>query len=245
MNRRRFAVALAVAPAVPSLATRVAAQDSDPDIAEMQETVEAMQTEVATAGYDSIPEADELSQSRFDRKLANATEAEPAFGPTKGSLSHDEQYIALEFSAGYYANFVLSARFTNPIEDADETFDFGVEFRISGDYVTPSRIYLIFSGNGSWYASVGTDEEWSAEEELNLGTGEASSFDDSVDGVNELTLIVEDQQAHFAINGEYVASIGLPPAVVGAVAIGTGFYTGDAVDGRVTRFREFTVWSQD
>ena len=61
-------------------------------------------------------------------------------------------------------------------------------------------------------------------------------------GTNTLDLVVEGTEALFGANGEFVASIDLPPPTTSDVSIGTGFFVDHTVDGREYFFSNFEVW---
>ncbi len=217
------------------------AQDA-PDVDDLQETVEALSTEIAEIQYDSIPEVEELDQEAFDELLAEAQANDPVSGPEDGEIVHDADFIRLWYVAGTYDDFALDVTFENPRDEDDGPFDFGAELRIHGDYLNPARIYLIFDSDGDWLASVGTDDEWAAEEEFPLADGRVRGMDAAAGGENSLTIVMIGNEVHFAVNGEYISSFGVPFDSAGFLAIGTGFFTGSAINGETTPYRDLTVW---
>lgn len=218
------------------------AQDSS-DIDDMQGTVEALSTEIAVIQYDSIPEVDEIDQEEFDALLEDAQADDPASGPEDGEIAHDSEFIQLWYLNGTYDDFALEVTFENPRDEDDGPFDFGLELRVHGDYLNPSRTYLIFDSDGDWVASVGTDDEWAAEEEFDLANGRVRRLDAAAGGENSLIVVMIGYEVHFAVNGRYISSFGVPFDSAGFLAIGTGFYTGSAINGEITPYRDLTIWA--
>lgn len=240
MSRR--ILILIIAGLVFALNSGWALAQNEPRIEDLQATVEAVQTEIAEMQRDSIPEVDEIDQDEFDELIEGITAEEPTYGPVDGEIQHSEEFIDVKYALGQYQNFLLQVTFEQPFDDDDAKFDFGAELRIHGDYENPTRIYVVVDSDDNWYIAYATDEEWSNSEELELGSGRYRGVETDAGSENVLTLLVDGQVLHLAINGEYVSSVGLPLGGPGALSIGTGFYVDRTERGESTPYTDFAVW---
>src|SRR5690349_21560760 len=185
---RMFLLLVAFAISIVGSAGPVMAQDADVD--DLEATVEAIETRIAEIRLDDVPEVDEIDQDAFDELVAEIKADDPVFGPESGEIVHDPEFIRLWYASGYHENFLLEATFGNPYEEDGADFDFGIEFRISGNYMNPSRGYLIVDSSDNWVAAIGTDEEWSGSDETTLADGRFRAIDTDAGGENSLTLLV-------------------------------------------------------
>lgn len=224
-----------------SVAGSGSARQTD-EIEDLEATVEALEEEILELQVESIPEVDEIDQAEFDDLVDEIKADDPIHGPEDGEIFHDPSFIRVWFAAGHPADFLLEATFGNPWGEEEGPFDFGIEARIHGDYLNGSRIYLIVDSDGNWVAAAGTDEQWANEDEIPLGDGRYRRLDTDEGGENTLTVIAIGQEVHFAINGDYVSSFGVPYVAEGSIAIGTGFYGGNTVEDGVTPFTDYAVW---
>ncbi|MDF3042580.1 MAG: hypothetical protein K0Q71_5286 [Thermomicrobiales bacterium] len=103
------------------------------------------------------------------------------------------------FKAGVdVRNFVAHAAFTNPEVDEGAAWDYGFQFRTTGNN-EDLRIFLV--SDGTWNLSIGTDfPEQSVV---------APNFDATPGAVNTLDIIVEEFQAIVGINGEFAGVVAL------------------------------------
>ena len=129
-------------------------------------------------------------------------------------------------------NFVAHAAFTNPISDDGVGWDYGFQFRTTGDN-EDLRIYLV--SDGTWNLSIGAAPP--------AQTAVAPNFDATPGAVNTLDIIVEEAQATVGINGQYAGVVALPEIdPSGDVYASTGFLSDLVVPGRVIELRDFAVY---
>lgn len=212
------------------------------EIEDLQATVEALEEEISDLQIESIPEVAEIDQADFDDLVEQIKADDPIFGPEDGEILQDPSFIRVWYAVGQPVDFLLEATLGNPWSEDEGPFDFGAEIRIHGDYLNASRIYLIIDSDGNWMAAAGTDDQWSNEEETTLGEGRYRRVDTDEGGENTLTVIAIGQEVHFAINGDYVSSFGVPYVTAGSLAIGTGFFSGNTIEDGVTPFSDYAVW---
>ena len=165
---------------------------------------------------------------------ANETDG---FGPASGELRHD---TADGFIKTYYANIamadmVVEATFTNPYSSSYNSWDYGFILRENSD---SPFIYIVVNSDGSWSAKSGSDPpyDYVGEGTLdNLFTGDGEQ--------NHLRLAAIGDRGWFFVNNEFVAFLDLSDVTNGGdIAVITGAFTGDEVDGKVTQFENFRGW---
>ena len=172
------------------------------------------------------------SAELFDQVVSGEVTAPLLAGPFDLPLEQQPN-ILFVYKAGLdVRDFVAHAAFTNPEVDDGVPWDFGFQFRTTGEN-EDLRIFLL--SDGTWNFSIGTDPPEQ--------TVVAPNFDPAPGAVNTLDLIVQDYEAIFGINGEFVASILLPDLLPsGDVYASTGFFSDLSVEGRIIQLTGFTVY---
>lgn len=137
------------------------------------------------------------------------------------------------FKAGLdVRNFVAHAAFTNPVSDDGAPWDYGFQFRTTGNN-EDLRIFLV--SDGTWNLSVGVDPP---EQSV-----VAPNFDTTPGAVTTLDIIVEEFQVIVGINGQFVGVVALPELdPTGDVYASTGFFGDLVVPGRIIELRDFAVY---
>lgn len=184
----------------------------------------------AVAPQSAAAQADELTQREFDRLLDDIAENDPVFGPEEGELELDPQQIAASFADAELADFVASVTFQNPFAGTRDQFDYGIQFRITDD----EYLRLIVISDGTWAIVEGADEI--------LATDVYDDIDAGRRGENTLTVYVEGEIVHAAINGDYVGSAEVGNDNEGEIAVASGYLADSYQDGAVTGFTDFAVW---
>lgn len=169
----------------------------------------------------------------FEQVITGEVSAPLIAGPFDFTLEQAPG-VLYSFRAGTdVRNFVAHATFTNPTVDDGVLWDYGFQFRTTGDN-EDLRIFIV--SDGTWNLSVGVDTPEQSVVAPNLDT--------TPGGVNTLDLIVEEFQAIFGINGEYVGTVALPEldADSGDVYASTGFFSDYVVPDRVIELSDFAVY---
>jgi hypothetical protein len=123
-------------------------------------------------------------------------------------------------------DFSATATFINPSEDTQTPWDIGFAFR-----ETPAgEFQAIYVDSEKFWYYQGTRSGW------------VPQFDARPGGTNTLDLVVEGTTALLGVNGEFVASIDLPPPTAADVLVGIGFFADHKVEGREIIFSTFEVW---
>jgi hypothetical protein len=168
----------------------------------------------------------------FEQVVTGELSAPLLAGPYDFSLEQTPGTLSA-FKAGVdVRNFVAHAAFTNPEVDDGVAWDYGFQFRTTGNN-EDLRIFLV--SDGTWNLSIGTDfPEQSVV---------APNFDATPGAVNTLDIIVEEFQAIVGINGEFAGVVALPELdPSGDVYASTGFFGDMVIPGRIIELRDFAVY---
>ena len=168
----------------------------------------------------------------FEQVVTGELSAPLLAGPYDFSLEQSPGSLSA-FKAGVdVRNFVAHAAFTNPAVDAGVAWDYGFQFRTTGNN-EDLRIFLV--SDGTWNLSIGVD---SPEQSV-----VAPNFDAAPGAVNTLDIIVEEFQAIVGINGEFAGVVALPELdESGDVYASTGFFGDLVVPGRIIELRDFAIY---
>lgn len=175
----------------------------------------------------------QTAAERFEQTIAQRDQLPVRAGPFDFELVQTPDVLTV-FRAGLdVADFVAHAEFTNPTDDSDQKWDYGFQFRTSGDN-EDFRLFVV--SDGTWNFSIGTEapEQTVAAPNLNTEPG----------ATNTLDLIVIGFDATLGINGEFAGSMLLPELdPTGDVYASTGFFSDLIVPDRVIGLRNYTVYA--
>ncbi len=158
------------------------------------------------------------------------------YGPSAGSLPHvDDTFIEVEWTDIDITNGIVEATFTNPYDPSFNAWDYGFMFRNTG---TNLQYRLFVYSDGTWHLTFaqGDDRPEVASGDLtNLNLGEGDK--------NIIRLIFTGGNGSLFINNVFISTLDLSGKIEsGGLAIGTGFYSGNEVEGYSTTYSDFTVW---
>jgi hypothetical protein len=168
--------------------------------------------------------------ARFADLLAQRGSGASLAGPLTGQLVQQNGFTSVDGAGVVVDSFSATATFQNPQTPGNIPWDFGFDFHRDQANVQQ----MVIDSDGNWYYSpypAGTQS-----------SGFAPMVDSSPGGTNTVDLIVDGDTAYLGINGEFVSSVTLPPAVSSDVEVATGFFTGTVAAGRVVAYRDFQVW---
>lgn len=161
-------------------------------------------------------------------------------GEMQGDLIHDaneNSVVKHDFVTGELVNFIAEVRFYNPFSSSTKIWDYGMAFRSTGG---GEQYRLQIRSNQTWELGYWGDDNGG----ILVNRGELKSLDISENGSNCIRLIVVNQKGWFFLNGKYITQLDLSKKIVsGFIWVGTGFFSGDKITGKVTKYNEFTVWS--
>lgn len=162
------------------------------------------------------------------------------YGPLNGSLPHDgDAFIETEYVDPTPADFVMQVDMVNPYGSDTGGWDFGLIFRQSD---VDDEMRVVVRSDGDWSLNdrtPGTDDflqEGNVSRYLNLGAGERNRFQ----------IIALGEQGYFFLNNEFVAELDISSRTAeGNIALGTGFYGENELNGEVTAYDDFGLWPLD
>ncbi len=161
---------------------------------------------------------------------------EPIFGPKSGNLIHNPKSpVIIDETNVNLWNFIAVARFENPYPSVLNPWSIGFTFR-SEDIGDQYR--LIAQSNSMWKLGEYKNEliTWIRQnrpDNLKLAPGEK----------NELFLLAWGDKGLFYVNGQLLGKLDISNRKYpGDIGIGTGFSGSDMVEGKETRYEDFTVW---
>lgn len=168
----------------------------------------------------------------FAEAVASQVDATPLAGPNELDLAQTPGLLTVYKAGLDVGDFVAHATFVNPEIVDGVGWDYGFQFRTSGNN-EDFRVYVM--SDGTWNFGVGT----AAPSQSAI----APAFDVTPGAVNELDLLVEGTQGLFGVNGQLAGSILLPeqPAT-GDVYASTGFLGQNVVEDRIVSLTDFSVF---
>lgn len=159
-----------------------------------------------------------------------------SFGPISGELWHDvsDGFIEDEYAGVSMADMVIEATFINPYSSSYNSWDYGFIFRQNRN---APFIHVAVSSYKSWAVKSGEDAPYN-----HIGGGTLENLDTGAGGKNHLRVVAIGERGWFFVNGEFVSTLDLSDVTrAGDVAVITGAFEGDEVDGKVTRFEDFSI----
>jgi hypothetical protein len=185
------------------------------------------------SGLSSLSAAQTNPDVEYFEMVVNGELSAPLLaGPFDFTLEQQPGVLSVYRAGLDVADFVAHAAFTNPAVDEGVAWDYGFQFRTTGEN-EDLRIFIV--SDGTWNFAVGTDPPEQ--------TVTAPNLDTTPGAVNTLDLIVDGFQATFGINGEFAGVIVLPELLPsGDVYASTGFYGDLSVAGRTIGLSDFLVY---
>ncbi|MBL8131419.1 MAG: protein kinase [Anaerolineae bacterium] len=170
---------------------------------------------------------------------ANVGALDPAFGPSDGILPHRPNNGGAESLAAegvQRGSFIAQAVLGVPYLTDQNGWDIGFDFRKPG---TNRFVRLIVDAmRQTWYLY-----DFNGEFTLSQ-SGPAGALRQGANDVNELILVAVREHGFLIVNGQPVGRFELPMIPGGGgVELGTGFFSGNEVDGEQTTFSGYTVWT--
>ena len=180
----------------------------------------------------------DLTPTPTHRPTATPTPGQTSdFGPINGELRHDpsDGFIKTEYADVSIADMMVEATFVNPYSAASNDWDYGFIFRRERN---GPAIHIALTSYRRWVLN--WRETASADSSQRLGGGTLSTFNTDAGGRNHLRVVAIEERGWLFVNSEFVSSLDLSAVTgEGDVAVMTGAFTGNEVEGAVTRFENF------
>lgn len=194
---------------------------------------------VPSKGTPTVDTKAQATQQALDSYLANLEAgAGLVFGPKSGRIPHKAEngYLETFSSSMGLRSFITEVTFLVPYPSTEAPWDFGLIFRDAGPEV---EYRLIFDSDKSWgfYLLSGSPGGKivldGTIEDLNTNKGDA----------NKIRLYAEGDRGWFFVNDQFISELDLSKQYSGAIMIGIGFHQGTEVTGKLTDYKDFSVWS--
>jgi hypothetical protein len=184
--------------------------------------------------------ADVTAPTQIEAKMGEfARAANRVYGPVSNTLTgQQDKKLELSSSVLRQHNFIAQARFYNPDISAEFGWSYGLLFRSTRD----GQYRLYVTSEGYWFLDLvtGPDNNPIFKE---IANSKAPGLDLSKSGWNQLGVVVSGIDALFFINGTYVDTLDVSMQTdAGEIKAGIDFILDYEMDGRPTRYQDFTVW---
>ncbi len=173
--------------------------------------------------------------------LDEAQDRPRVFGPEDGDMLHSAEgdlVIAPVPESLSLQDIAVHAVFTNPYDVSENSFDYGIGFRVNDNGFYWVGVIAGLDDGPAWLHSFVRDQLIAVENFPDL--------DQTAGGTNTLDLIAIGDTGYLGINGEFVTTLDLSQhQEAGGIALGTTFVTDAFLEGETTGYADFTVWSFD
>lgn len=202
-------------------------------------TVWSLDSESSTAGVKPA-EATAIALAQTGRRI---------YGAVSGELVHEEGYMIWEGAGIAVQDFVAVARFVNPYDAAEWDWSHGFTFRRAAiDTSDPDfKDYIIAVESAGPQWTLRRREQLSDTFNSTItASGPLQNLNLSANGSNRLRLVVSGKIAYFFVNERFIDTLDLSAIVQpGDVGVATSIGGEGALNGAITPYDEFTVWSLD
>ena len=162
-----------------------------------------------------------------------------AYGPRDDAIDHDpsSDKISTHFTRVSLVDGIIEAHFFNPYSVQDGSWSYG--FLIRGSSTSEFHA-IVVDHLGWWYHDVRTGDDTTQE----VGSETSDHINTRASGSNHIRIIALGVEGWLFINDEYVDKLDLSDWVRdGSASAISSYFTGDGIQGKSTRFEEFTIWA--
>lgn len=171
----------------------------------------------------------------FDQARAAATLNPPLGGGYADTMTQDAAAYSYVSAGINVADFYTIVTFTSPV-DLTTPSDIGVGFRDDRD--SEGGLRFVIDSSGTWYMLIPGQDPYA--------TGAATGFDVAPGASNTIEILVQGTTGSIAINGVLLPQFDLSTITNrGDIYIGTGFFQGDTVAGRVIPYSDWWIFPTD
>ena len=163
-----------------------------------------------------------------------------AYGPQRGVIEHnpDDDLIDIRRTRVSLADGIIQARFFNPYSAQEGSWSSGFLMRNSGANEFHA---LVVKESGRWLHRVRMGDIQSTQRLANQASEHIST---RPSGSNHIRVIVLGGEGWLFIDGAHVGELDLSGLLMGGgVSAVAGYFTGDGIAGKSTRFEGFTIYS--
>ena len=206
--------------------------EATPDVVATRQSAEATRAAIANA----TATAEAIANPPTPRP---SSDLDALYGPFNGSLVHDtDEFIETAYADPTPADFVMQVEMVNPYGPATGSWDFGLIFRQRD---VDDEMRLVVRSDGLWNLN---DRAPGAD--AFIQEGEVDLLDLSEGGSNLFEVIAIGEDGYFFLNGQYVTVLDLSSRTSGGnIALGTGFYGSNELNGQETQYNNFNLYAGD
>lgn len=160
----------------------------------------------------------------------------PVYGPRDGELTHiDDGLVKSSQASVARYNFIAEATFYTPYDEATGNWDLGYAFRETEEN---DQFWLIIESNSQWSLY---DRQQG--EDVFIEGNMVKELDIQEGGPNRATLIALNDEGYLLVNDLFAGALDLGNRpFAGDIKVVTAYFTGNEVEGEVTRYEDFTIW---
>ncbi len=206
--------------------------EATPDVVATRQSAEATRAAIANA----TATAEAIANPPTPRP---SSDLDALYGPFNGSLVHDtDEFIETAYADPTPADFVMQVEMVNPYGPATGSWDFGLIFRQRD---VDDEMRLVVRSDGLWNLN---DRAPGAD--AFIQEGEVDLLDLSEGGSNLFEVIAIGEDGYFFLNGQFVTALDLSSRTSGGnIALGTGFYGSNELNGQETQYNNFNLYAGD
>jgi len=187
----------------------------------------------------TVPAKDQATQQALQSYLANLDATGGlVFGPKSGRIPHKEENPNIQTISASVGlrSFITEVTFSAPYSPSEAPWDFGIIFREAGPNI---EYRLVFNSDKSW---VFTLHSGTATGKVVL-SGTIDDLNTAEGGATKVRLYAEGDKGWLFVNDKFISELDLSKQYSGAIMIGIGFHKGTQVTGKLTDYKDFSVWS--
>jgi hypothetical protein len=160
------------------------------------------------------------------------------YGPKSGRIPHkaENSYIETISASVGLRSFILEVTFIVPYSYAEAPWDFGIVFREASANV---EYRLLFNSDKSWIFSLHAGSP----DGKDLLDGTIDDMNTAEGSPNKIRIYAVGDQGWFFVNDQFISELDLSKQYSGAIMIGIGFHKGAELTGKLTDYKDFSVWS--
>ncbi len=162
------------------------------------------------------------------------------YGPRSNEIEHHPEVHLVDERDSFVsmADGIVEARFFNPYSTREGAWSNGFLIRQSN---SDEHHSTVVNESGRWFHFLRTGD---VETEQKLADRTSSHISTEPTGSNHIRIIAIHDKAWLFINGAYVDELDLGGWLyAGRVSAITGYFAGDGIADRSTKFEEFTIWT--
>jgi hypothetical protein len=161
------------------------------------------------------------------------------FGPHNGSLYHepDDGMIEADSASVELRDFIVEAIFYNPYDQTSGDWDYGFVLRHVEENV---QFRFVVKSDQTWKLMNNSGDP----NGIVIDTGSIPQLKINQNDANKIRLGFTDQVGYFYLNDEFIKRLDLSSRTnAGDIFIVTGLFEDDEIIGKVTNYKDFTIWS--